>query len=122
MSLLNEFLARSAQLPIVERRLASEAYAELVILQEHLSDWEILLSEMFGPAAKPAGAPPTARDLLLSGMLGSIRMEQSLYKREWGGVTVVALLWPWTNGMHITLKLGFFAGVGAPGKNVSTAR
>ena len=103
---LNEFAQRIAGLNVCQVREASDDYQERVIFSADIKQWSAVLEEVLGPPVKPAGVVPSGTDLGLCQIYGSIMTNQTLYRKAFGDATVLAMLWPWQDGTHTTLKIG----------------
>ncbi len=103
---LKEFTQRIAGLKVHQVREESDDYQERVIFSADIKQWSTVLEEVLGPPAKPAGVDPTGNDLVLCQIYGSIMKNQTLYRKAFGDGTILAMLWPWQDGTHITLKVG----------------
>lgn len=102
---VQEIVAACSTLNIMEQRALTDEYGELVFYRKDLPEWEKLLIRFFGVAAKPAGERPTEEALGLTGDCGGMQDNQTLFKKEANGFTVIAMLWPWQDGAHVTLKI-----------------
>ncbi len=101
----SELLDALQELKYEERRTREENYFEAVISKENLEPLSALLKDYFGAPVKPAGRPPSWSDSLTARPYGGIRQDQTLYlvKKETG--MEIVLLWPWGNGMLVTVKV-----------------
>jgi hypothetical protein len=102
---IDEILMRTKDLAIFERRSLSTEYCELVFFSEDLEKWLGILSSSLGDPRKPPGREPTESDLDLTDKTGGIRINQTLFEKNFGGETVIAKIWPWDDGEHMTLKM-----------------
>ena len=102
---LKEIVSRFSGLHIEEIRSSSEDAQELVFTNERIEEWDKVFQEILGPAVKPKGTKPTKEDSQLTADYGGIFANQTLYRKEFGDETIVAMLWPWQDGVHITLKM-----------------
>jgi len=102
---LNEILIRCNSLEIHETRSENEEYYELVIYNKDLEEWSRILADILGPARKPKGVEPTDGDLHLTKASGGIRINQTLFEKEFQTATVIAKFWPWEDNTHTTLKM-----------------
>ena len=93
------------KLNIYEKRSANIECAEIVFCAKDAEAWMKMFSETFGLATKPTGKKPTKDDLELTQKYGGIRDNQTLFKKNFNGTTIIAMLWPWQDKEHITLKL-----------------
>ena len=102
---LREILEKCASLSIYEKRNANDEYSEVVFFNKELIEWSKVLSENLGPASKPAGTKPSKDDLHLTKEYGGIFANQTLFKKEFDNATIIAMLWPWSDEEHTTLKM-----------------
>ena len=103
---LKEFAQRIAGLNVYQIREEGDDYHERVIFSADIQEWNTILEEILGPAVKPAGVAPSGTDLALCQIYGSIMTNQVLYRKAFGDGTILAMLWPWQDGTHTTLKIG----------------
>lgn len=92
-------------LKIVERRLVSEDFVELVFQSQQVDEWQRVLQAFLGEPTKPKGQEPSKKDLELTAKTGGIRLEQTLFEKEFQDGTIIAKFWPWMDNMHITLRM-----------------
>lgn len=104
---LREIIEKSNKLRIYEQRSSSDEYCELVIYSQDLSQWYKIFTEILDPAVKPEGAKPNQQDLDLTENYGGIFDNQTLFKKEYANTMIIAMFWPWQNGVHTTLKIAF---------------
>lgn len=107
---LGELAKKFAGLRIRETRARRDDYEEHVIYTIDIEQWNIVLKEILGPPVKPAGVVPTIDDLVACQKYGSILKNQVLFKKTFGDTMLIAMLWPWMDGLHTTLKLCLFNG------------
>jgi hypothetical protein len=100
-----EFLAQLQTLKIEELRTQSEEYFEAVISRADLDPLHKILTAYFGPPLKPEGQSPSGEANRRAEPYGGIRKDQTMYFREDGDHVECALLWPWGNGIRITVKI-----------------
>ncbi len=101
---LKEIVEKFKELNVYEQRSVSDEYVELVFYSKEIDKWNKALVDILGPALKPAGVEPTKDDQDLTEDYGGIFGNQTLFKKEFDGVTVLAMFWPWQNGTYTTLK------------------
>ncbi len=104
MQTLKEIVEKAKPLEAYEQRSLSDEYLEFVIYNKDIEQWTKLLVAILGPAVKPAGAKPTKEQLKLTEDYGGVFENQTLFKKEFDGVTVVAMFWPWQDHTYTTLK------------------
>lgn len=102
---LNKILQNCDQLEVVERRCITDDFVDLVFLNKDLGSWQSILSETLGHPVKPQGQAPSAKNLELTSKTGGIRIEQTLFEKEFDEGTVVAKFWPWKDNEHTTLRM-----------------
>ncbi len=102
---LDQILSQCSHLKVCETRTNSDVYKELVFLNQESGQWDQVLSEVLGPAVKPAGTPPSQEYSEMTEQYGGIYDDQVLYFKKFEQVTILAMLWPWQDGSHTTLKI-----------------
>ena len=103
--MLKEIMEKCSGLNIDEQRSITDEYAELVFLNKEIGAWRKVLSDILGPEAKPAGAEPSESDLDLTKDYGGIHSNQTLFMKAVEEGSIIAMLWPWQDGVHTTLKM-----------------
>lgn len=86
-------------------REESSDYFEAVIARSELSNLALRLEKFLGPPIWPS---QTKLSEEVEGSIrdyGGIMPDQDLYFRKQDTETVIAMLWPWSNGTHITVKI-----------------
>lgn len=116
---LKQIIDRYELLDIHEKRSVEDKYVEVVILNKQIGKWNEMALEIFGPALKPAGVKPTRDVFRLTKQYGGIRDDQALFKKELDGNVVLAMFWPWQDGIHTTLKMGVLPAHEQENKTVS---
>ena len=102
---MQEILERCKDLKVFEKRTVSDEYAELVFCNEDMEKLNKILTDVLGPAIKPKDMQPTDEHLQLTEDYGGGRANQTLFKKERDGALVIAMLWPWSDEEHTTLKV-----------------
>jgi hypothetical protein len=100
-----EFIERCDTLKIYDERYIEDDYVEIVFYSKEIEEWHKILIDIFGPPIKPAGIKSTEEHLRLTEEYGGIYTNQTLYKKEFGEYTLIAMLWPWQDDVHTTLKM-----------------
>ncbi|OGW75421.1 MAG: hypothetical protein A2Z72_00295 [Omnitrophica bacterium RBG_13_46_9] len=103
--MLKEIISRCSELDIYEKRCSTFGYYEIVFYSKDTDRWNVIFAEILGNAIKPAGKKPTECDLRLTKSHNGIRENQTLFKKEFKNATVIAMFWPWENGIFTTLKV-----------------
>jgi hypothetical protein len=106
---LEQILQACKKFKIHEKRVISDEYYELVIFNDEIEEWSVVLSGILGDAQKPRGVEPTQGDLDLTKASGGIRVGQTLFKKELGDLTIIAKFWPWDDDAHTTLKMALLS-------------
>jgi hypothetical protein len=88
-----------------ERRADVEDYFEGVLLVENMPGVCAALEKYFGKAFKPAGKAPSKEDSKRTDHLGGVQKNQVLYYVEKENQSNCAMLWPWQDGVRVTLKI-----------------
>ena len=107
--MLKEIIEKCEKLNISEKREATDNYYEAVFSTKDTDQWNNALSEILGPAVKPAGTKPNKEDQRLTRQLGGIYENQTLFKKEFDSSIIIAMFWPWQDGEHTTLKIAHLA-------------
>ena len=94
-----------SELKIDERRCISEDFVELVFFTQEVDEWQRILTAFLGPPVKPKGKQPSNKDLELTARTGGIRIEQTLFEKEFENECIIAKFWPWKDNVHITLRM-----------------
>jgi hypothetical protein len=103
--MIKDLLVKAGALGIHEKRKESEDYCEVVVYNREIAEWIKIIEEKFGPPSKPAGAQPSGEDAALTQRFGGIEKGQTLFRKDEGDGTVLAMFWPWQDGEHTTLKI-----------------
>ena len=103
--MLKEIIEAFAKIEIYEKRDATDSYYEAVFHNKDVGELEKALGGIFGPAVKPVKKKPAKEDSLITRDFGGIRGEQTLFRKDADGVTIIAMLWPWQDALHTTLKI-----------------
>ncbi len=102
---IQEIAARYKDLEVSERRSEKEDYAELVFLNKDAARWDLVLTELFGAPVKPKGKKPSREESALTDSYGGVQANQVLFKKDCDNGTALAMLWPWQDNAHTTLKI-----------------
>ena len=102
---LKEIVDQFGKLTVSETRTVTDNYCELVFYTKDTAEWEKVLAGILGPAIKPPKTRPGKDDLRMAEYYGGICNGQTLFRKDFDGVTIIALLWPWQDKTCTTLKL-----------------
>ena len=108
VTILKDIIGKCSGLNIDEKRSIADDYVEIVFLNKEIGAWRKVLTDTLGPEIKPAGVEPTESELDLTKDFGGIRGNQTLFKKAFDDVIVIAILWPWQDGVRTTLKIALF--------------
>jgi hypothetical protein len=86
-------------------RLDCDNRFEAVIVKEEMQKLTTRLESFFGSPAWPSSKQLSFQVRQLIEGFGGITQGQTLYFRDTGDDTVLAMLWPWQDGLHTTLKV-----------------
>jgi hypothetical protein len=86
-------------------RTDCDNYFEAVILKEELTKLTERLANLFGSPAWPSKNRLSFRIQEAIKGFGGIMPGQTLYSLEQGSDAVFAMLWPWQDGKHTTIKI-----------------
>ncbi|MFH0985139.1 MAG: hypothetical protein V1882_06340 [Candidatus Omnitrophota bacterium] len=100
-----DFLTEMQTLKVEESRAHSEDYFEAVVSKEGLASLHKVLTDYFGPPLKPEGQFPCGKANQHAKPYGGIRKEQTMYFRQDADYAEYAFLWPWGNGVRVTIKV-----------------
>jgi len=100
-----ELLKKVDQIKCVEKRVMAEDGCEVVIATDDLRRLNEVLSEYFGPPQKMQGGQFSSEAEQHAEPYGGVRSGQTLYYRTVEAGLELALLWPWGNGMSLTVKV-----------------
>jgi hypothetical protein len=102
---LREIIDCCSDLTITEKRCISDDFIELVFRNEDVEDWQRILTAFLGGPSKPEGREPTAKNLETTASTGGIRIEQTLFEKEFENGSIIAKFWPWKDHIHTTLRM-----------------
>src|SRR5690348_2320796 len=100
-----EFVEETKKIQFWEKRVDSPNLQEFVISQENLKIFTPVLESYFGPPLKPAGQNPSREATAYSAPYGGIQKNQTLYFRDSGEFAHCVMLWPWSDGKLVTVKM-----------------
>ena len=98
-------IERLQKIPFDELRKRQSGYFEFVLSQKHLEHLYPILEDYFGPPFKPAGVSPSREAEDHARSYGGIRARQTLYFFKHEGLGNCAMIWPWNNDTHVTVKV-----------------
>lgn len=86
-------------------RMDSDSRFEAVMVKDGLANLTAILERFFGPPAWPSQSEMSPQVEGIINGFGGIMPGQTLYFWSQGSDTILAMLWPWQDGMHITVKI-----------------
>ena len=86
-------------------RMDSDNYFEAVVVKDEVEKLKVRLEKFLGLSAYPPKDRLSSQIEEAIEEFGGIRFDQSLYLRNEGKDTVFAMLWPWQDGCHTTVKI-----------------
>jgi len=103
-----DILEKCGQLKVEEKRVSSSGYCEQIIFAEEIDQWNKMLTDILGPAVKPAGQKTTPQYFAMTVDYGGIFDNQTLFYKKFENKSFIAMLWPWKNKIHVTLIIACF--------------
>ncbi|MDD4954888.1 MAG: hypothetical protein PHP17_02480 [Candidatus Omnitrophica bacterium] len=103
--MLKDILSKISHINANEKRTISEEYSELVFLNKDIEELCKIFASIFGEPEKKQGEKPSKEILRLTKDYGGVWQDQTLFKKADTQNTVIAMLWPWQDNMHTTLKM-----------------
>lgn len=108
---VKDLLSKISHLKAEEKRTISEEYSELVFLNKDIDELCKIFSGILGEPEKKQGIKPSKDILRLTKNYGGVRENQTLFKKDNAQNTIIAMLWPWQDNMHTTLKMAIIKSV-----------
>ncbi len=102
---LREIIECCGSLNVTEKRCITDDFVELVFQNEEIEEWQRVLTAFLGEPQKPEGQKPSQKDLELTKNTGGIRLDQTLFEKEFHNGSIIAKFWPWKDKIHITLRM-----------------
>jgi len=90
-----------------QKRCETEDFYEIVFFNKDQDEWNRIISAFLGAPIKAKGVEPSKKDLELTRESGSIRVEQTLFEREFDDEIIIAKFWPWQDDIHTTLRMSY---------------
>jgi hypothetical protein len=103
--MLKQIAEECNKLEVYQQRCITDKCVDIAFDNAAVKKLMGILTSHFGPATKPAGTNPTEDDLRITESYGSIHSEQTLFKKELDDFIIIAMLWPWQDDAHTTLKI-----------------
>ncbi|MCX5702556.1 MAG: hypothetical protein NTW64_06270 [Candidatus Omnitrophica bacterium] len=87
-------------------RKDENSYFEAVVVKDRLEQLTRRLEGIFGSPVWPSEKELSAKTSSIVENFGGIRDGQTLYLWREKDFYIFAILWPWSDGINITLKIG----------------
>lgn len=87
-------------------RTDNDYYMESVFKKDSLDKMTAVLENIFGKAVWPSKEKMPHVAQKAADDYGGLRKGQTLFFTRAEDISIFAMLWPWQDGAHITLKLG----------------
>ncbi len=101
----NELTCAVKNAKLKEMRGEKEKYLEVVVATADLKPVTDLFDVYFGMPLKPLGERPSPEAERYAGPFGGVKSGQILYILQTGNLIQGALLWPWGDGVSVTVKI-----------------
>jgi hypothetical protein len=105
LNTIDELMRRARKIRHEQTRRESEDYLEMVMFRESSNDVLSLFESYFGSPLKASGQDPDDEAERLSNPYGGIAKEQTLYHAAREDADHLAMIWPWTDGKRMTVKI-----------------
>lgn len=103
--MLSQLDNKIMSLNIFKKRKTSPTYREVVFFNKDAKKWNRILSGKLGAPVKSKWNGHDKSLERLTRKFGGIRKGQTVYVKEYDDFSVVAMIWPWKDKQHSTLKL-----------------
>ncbi len=100
-----ELLAAVKKIKLEQTRVEEDEALECVVRQERLKELAEILERFFGAAFKPTGKAPSREAQNCTADFGGIFENQTLYYLKKDNAAYYAMLWPWNDGVSVTVKI-----------------
>ena len=101
----NEVRQGLKEIPFETLRMDRDNYFEAVIVKNEMTRLNEALNRFFGSPVFPSLSKLSFKAQELINGFGGIMPRQTLYFWNEGSDTVFAMLWPWQDGEHTTVKV-----------------
>jgi hypothetical protein len=86
-------------------RVDSDSFFEGVIVQQEKDKLIFRLNSLFGEPVYPSKDGLAENIQKTVDTFGGIMPGQTLYYKDLGSTAILAMLWPWKDGQHTTVKI-----------------
>ncbi len=101
----SELVKAMKKLPFDEIRKEQEGYFEIVVVVTDLPLVYPLLEGFYGSQFKPPGVAASSKAKKVAQNYGGIQTQQTLYYVNRNDVSDCAMIWPWNDNKHATIKM-----------------
>lgn len=102
---LTEVKKEVKSIGLAEVRTDTADYFEAVLTKEILPALLVKLEKIFGAVKYPSDKAIPDDIAAMTQKFGGVREGQTLYFSQKDGLSKIAMLWPWQDDQHITLKI-----------------
>jgi hypothetical protein len=102
----NQFKSEVKKINFDSIRQENDNYFEAVILKKDLEELARILDNLLGKPLLVTEKELSAKIQDIIGAYGGLRKDQALYFLEQDSLSIFSMLWPWSDGYHVTLKSG----------------
>ena len=102
----DQLLEEVKKIPMSEPRMDFPNIMEFVMRTDFVMRLHVAFQKFFGEDFKAPGETPTTNDRRRAIFLGGIRPDQTLYFTETDEFAHCAMLWPWSDGRRVTVRIG----------------
>lgn len=104
---LKKIINSLSLLNVHQKRCETDEFYEIVFFNKDHDEWNRIISAFLGDPIKAKGVEPSKKDLELTSKTGGIRVEQTLFEREFDDEVIIAKFWPWQDDTHTTLRMSY---------------
>ena len=102
---IEELMRRTRQIEHEQTRRESEEYLEMVMFKDSWNEVLSLFDGYFGSPLKAAGQEADEEAETVANRFGGIAQEQVLYHSARENAEHIAMIWPWSDGKRMTVKI-----------------
>ena len=103
--MLSQLDNKFRSLNIFKERKSNETYREIVFFNKDMKKWDRVLSGKLGAPVKSKWTGTDQALKKITRKFGGIRKGQTVYIKEYDNCSILAMIWPWKDRTHSTLKL-----------------
>jgi len=103
--IISDIIKKFGDLKTEQVRVNSIEYDERVIFGDEIEQWHAVLTECLGDPVKSSGEETSKQEFALTVNFGGLCKNQTLYHRKFEEHSIIAMVWPWNDKIHVTLKI-----------------